>query len=267
MQNLNEGLLFDPALSAEIKDRFYYVDADPEFGQRLFFENSGGSLRLKASVEAQAKYQAFPDCPERLHDRSRALKKVQLHGIDDIMHIVFGASGGALISEMTASQAMFQIVGAILENCPGKSAVTSVLEHPSAYDAVKYYCDKTGKEFRVAQANPKTGGIDSANYDQADDGWEEREREIRAFLTGVLADHKGPWEFRYLAGRADRALTHLARAVDASTIMVGAKHPSGTERLREFVSGSVALRLSRHQHRPVVIVPLAVVDWKAPTQW
>ena len=137
-----------------------YVDADPEFGQRLFFENSGGSLRLKASVEAQAKYQAFPDCPERLHDRSRALKKVQLHGIDDIMHIVFGASGGALISEMTASQAMFQIVGAILENCPGKSAVTSVLEHPSAYDAVKYYCDKTGKEFRVAQANPKTGGID-----------------------------------------------------------------------------------------------------------
>ena len=160
MQNLNEGLLFDPALSAEIKDRFYYVDADPEFGQRLFFENSGGSLRLKASVEAQAKYQAFPDCPERLHDRSRALKKVQLHGIDDIMHIVFGASGGALISEMTASQAMFQIVGAILENCPGKSAVTSVLEHPSAYDAVKYYCGKTGKEFRVAQANPKTGGID-----------------------------------------------------------------------------------------------------------
>ena len=162
MQNLNEGLLFDPALSAEIKDRFYYVDADPEFGQRLFFENSGGSLRLKASVEAQAKYQAFPDCPERLHDRSRALKKVQLHGIDDIMHIVFGASGGALISEMTASQAMFQIVGAILENCPGKSAVTSVLEHPSAYDAVKYYCDKTGKEFRVAQANPKTGGVDVA---------------------------------------------------------------------------------------------------------
>ena len=99
MQNLNEGLLFDPALSAEIKDRFYYVDADPEFGQRLFFENSGGSLRLKASVEAQAKYQAFPDCPERLHDRSRALKKVQLHGIDDIMHIVFGASGVAHLGD------------------------------------------------------------------------------------------------------------------------------------------------------------------------
>ncbi len=115
-----------------------------------------------------------------------------------------------------------------------------------------------------ADGSVRHSGLDP---DQADDSWEQSEAQIRAFLGEVLADHAGPWTFHYLAGRADRALTHLARAVDASTIMVGAKHPSGTERLREFVSGSVALRLSRHQHRPVVIVPLAVVDWKAPTQW
>lgn len=160
MDNHIHGLLFPEALSAEIKERFYYVDADPEFGERLFFENSGGSLRLKASVEEQAKYQAFADCPERVHNRSLALKKVQLKGISDIMQVVFGVNDGALITEMTASQAMFQMVGAILENVPGGSAVTSVLEHPSAFDAVEYYCAKTGKEFRVAQANPRTGGID-----------------------------------------------------------------------------------------------------------
>lgn len=160
MENFRHGVLFDPQLSKEIKDRFYYVDEDPDFGRRLFFENSGGSLRLKASVQEQAKYQAFADCPERLHARSRELKKVQLKGIEDIMQIILGAKGGALITEMTASQAMFQMVGAILENVEGDSAVTSVLEHPSAFDAVKYYCGKTGKEFRVAQANPKTGGID-----------------------------------------------------------------------------------------------------------
>lgn len=107
-------------------------------------------------------------------------------------------------------------------------------------------------------------GIDP---DQADDSWEDRERRIRSFLAEVLDGHDGPWEFRYLAGRADRALTHLARAVDASTIVVGAKHPSSTERFREFLAGSVAVRLTRHQHRPVLIVPLAVVDWKAPTKW
>ncbi len=103
--------------------------------------------------------------------------------------------------------------------------------------------------------------------DQADDDWEERERAIRAFLTETLADHAGPWEFRYLAGRPDRALTHLARAVDASAFIVGARRPSSSERLREFLAESVALHLSRHQHRPVIIVPVAVVDWKAPAPW
>ena len=103
--------------------------------------------------------------------------------------------------------------------------------------------------------------------DRADDVWLQRERDIRGFLGDVLVDHQGRWEFRYLAGRADRALTHLARAVDASAIIVGATRPSSTERLREFMAGSLSLHLSRHQHRPVMVVPLSVVDWKAPTPW
>lgn len=160
MSDSCEKFMFSKSLSEEIKNRFYYVDADPEFGERLFFENSGGSLRLKESVLKQAEYQAYPDCPERTHNRSLDLKRVQLQGIDDIMKVVFGAKDGALLSEMTASQVMFQMVGAILENCPGDNAVTSVMEHPSAFDAVKYYCDKTGKEFRVVGANPASGRIE-----------------------------------------------------------------------------------------------------------
>ncbi len=103
--------------------------------------------------------------------------------------------------------------------------------------------------------------------DLADDSWQLREAQLQQFLSEALSEHKGPWEFRYLAGRPDRALTHLARAVDASAIIVGARHPQPTERLREFLSESVALHLSRHQHRPVLIVPVKVVDWKAPTPW
>lgn len=160
MQEYKDGLLFSQELTREIKDRFYYVDADPEFGERLFFENSGGSLRLKAAVEKQAEYQAFADCPERIHNRSLKLKQVQLNGINDVMNVIFGAKSGSLITELTASQAMFQIVGAIMENCGGDNAVTSVMEHPSAFDAVAYYCGKTGKELRVAQANPGSGRIE-----------------------------------------------------------------------------------------------------------
>jgi len=115
-----------------------------------------------------------------------------------------------------------------------------------------------------ADGTVRHSGLDP---DQVDDAWQERERAIRAYLGELLARHRGPWEFRFLAGRADRALTHLARAVDASAIVVGARNPSAGERFREFLAGSVAVRLSRHQHRPVIVVPLAVVDWKAPTPW
>lgn len=35
------------------------------------------------------------------------------------------------------------------------------------------------------------------------------------------------------------------------------------ERVRAIAEDSVAVHLAHHQHRPVVIVPLTVVDWKA----
>ena len=38
------------------------------------------------------------------------------------------------------------------------------MEHPSAFDAVEYYCKKTGKEMRVIPADPATGAIDPEQY-------------------------------------------------------------------------------------------------------
>jgi nucleotide-binding universal stress UspA family protein len=100
--------------------------------------------------------------------------------------------------------------------------------------------------------------------DAADpDAWRTRHQQIVEFLTGVLADSPVPWHVRYLAGRADRALTHLARTVDAAGFVVGTRAPGPGSRMREAVTGSVALRLSHHQHRPVLVVPLQVVDWHA----
>lgn len=154
------GLLFDEELRKELKDKFYYTDADPIHGARLFFENSGGSLRLKRCVEAKAEIERFPDCPERIHERSLYLKGLVERGTREILEIIFGAKSGALITELTASQAMFHMVGLIMENIPGTNAVVSSLEHPSAFDAIEFYCQKTGKELRVIPANKKTGGID-----------------------------------------------------------------------------------------------------------
>lgn len=153
---------FQPDLQAEIKNRFFFVNEDYKGRKRQFFENSGGSLRLKAAVEEKARLERIPDCPERIHDTSMMLKKVKADGIKDIMEVIFGATPGkgALVTELTASQCMFQIVRAIMENAPGTNAVTTSIEHPSAFDSVQLYCQRTGREFRVAMANPVTGGVE-----------------------------------------------------------------------------------------------------------
>ncbi|OLT46183.1 universal stress protein [Cellulosimicrobium sp. CUA-896] len=98
--------------------------------------------------------------------------------------------------------------------------------------------------------------------DAADDAWEAARDALRVQVGAALADEDVAWELSYLAGRPDRALTHLARAVDAAVIVVGTRTPGTGARLRELVDGSVAAHLAHHQHRPVLTVPLAVVDWK-----
>ena len=103
--------------------------------------------------------------------------------------------------------------------------------------------------------------------DAVDDSWRDRETVLRGYLGEVLDGTEATWHFRYLAGRPDRALTHLARAIDASAFVVGTHTPGATGRWHDFVDSSVAARLSHHQHRPVLVVPLHVVDWHSKLPW
>jgi len=160
MQDFNNGIFFPPMLQKEIRSRFCLINEDPDFGRRLFFENSGGSLRLQAAVDAKTQYDPYPDCPERDHNRSLILKQARLDGIDDIMHVLFGAKSGQLIVSLTASQVIFQMVRTIAENVRGTNLITSILEHPSAFDATQYYAQKMGMELRVVYPNPVTGCIE-----------------------------------------------------------------------------------------------------------
>ena len=52
--NTEHGMLFPEEYQKHLKSQFCYADTDPLYGPRLFFENSGGSLRLRAAVEAKA---------------------------------------------------------------------------------------------------------------------------------------------------------------------------------------------------------------------
>lgn len=161
IENLAQGKVFPDVLQKNIREKFYNVENDPIMGERLFFENAGGSLRLKAAVEAHNRIEALPDNPGRLHATALMLQDIQNAGLSDV-RVIFNAASGSILTSLTASQVMFQMTGAIAENVPGKNIVTTNIEHPSAYDAAKMYAEKMGMEFRVAQANPRTGGVDVA---------------------------------------------------------------------------------------------------------
>jgi cysteine desulfurase/selenocysteine lyase len=159
--NLNDfpqGILFSPELQKQVRDRFCNVDAD-SFGKRIFFENSGGSLRLKSCIQAVADVDSHPDCPGRHQAQADVQDQAVKNGYKDL-RIIFNTEKGSLITCLSASQVMFNIVQAIATNVPGKNMVVSVLEHPSAFDSVQYYAEKCGLELRVLESNPATGGID-----------------------------------------------------------------------------------------------------------
>ncbi len=61
MANHPEGILFPETLQREIKDKFLYVDRDPDIGERLMFDNAGGAFRLKKAVERAIEVDSVPD--------------------------------------------------------------------------------------------------------------------------------------------------------------------------------------------------------------
>jgi len=159
MNHYPDGKLFSTELQKEVKEKFFYVDEDPDIGKRLFFDNAGGALRLKAAVERFAEIDAIPDCPERIHKMALRLQKIQKDGISDAK-LIFNAKDGSIVTGLTASKIIFDMVRAVSENVDGTNMVTSVLEHPSAFDCMEYYAKKTNRELRVAMSNPLTGGVD-----------------------------------------------------------------------------------------------------------
>ena len=71
-QTLKNGL-FTPELLKEIRGLFIYPDRDPYTGQRVYWEASGGSLRLKSVVDTITREAALPDELYRFNPASDAV--------------------------------------------------------------------------------------------------------------------------------------------------------------------------------------------------
>lgn len=153
------GQLMPADLVRQIKDKYYYVDVDPvENKRRLFFDNSGGSFRLKAASEAFKRVDDLPNCGGHGGVVSDYLDALRTQCCED-MATMWNAEGGCIVTDMTASMIVYDVSDTIIENVPGTNVVTTELEHPSAFDGCERACKRYGKELRVAKTDPVTGTI------------------------------------------------------------------------------------------------------------
>ena len=153
--------MFSEEELAEIRAQFYYVDEDYYGRKRLFFDNAGGSLRLKKAEEAFRRIDSMPDASEHSNSLALELAALEDRGREDIKHVIFNAKSGTIYPTYTASQIAMEMVRVILENAKGTNVVTTMLEHPSVFDAARMYSEKHGMELRVAGVNKETGGVDA----------------------------------------------------------------------------------------------------------
>ncbi|MFT4051065.1 MAG: universal stress protein [Microbacterium sp.] len=80
--------------------------------------------------------------------------------------------------------------------------------------------------------------------------------QVKAAVASALGDLGVDWTVRQLVGDPALALKHLAEQEQARLIVVGTRRRGLGESIREFFTGSVAVRLAHRQTRPILVVPL-----------
>lgn len=80
--------------------------------------------------------------------------------------------------------------------------------------------------------------------------------DVQNEATAALDGETVSWSVRQVMGDPALALIQLADEIGASLLVVGTRKRGLGESVREFLTGSVAARLTHRQHRPVLVVPL-----------
>jgi len=159
--------LFPAALSREIRAQFHHVETCPVTGRpRIFFENGGGSLKLKSAIARDGEISAIPDQEQRDNEASRYLSKVLNDGRADL-RLFFGASGGQVISGETGTKLLWRFIRSVALSAPPGPFLSSSLEHPASFDAAKYWADRTGRERRTIKLDIRTGTVTPEDYAKA----------------------------------------------------------------------------------------------------
>lgn len=159
---MNSLSVFNNGLVKKIRSHFVYVDRDPFSGKRIFFENAGGTLRLKSVLETTNEYTAIPDNAGRSNPASKIIDQAIAKGREDIA-LLLGAKSGRIIAEQSTTDMIFRVLNTITNTYNKGNMVVSNLDHPSSYDANRKISQRYGMEYRIAEIDPVTGQVPIEN--------------------------------------------------------------------------------------------------------
>ena len=156
--------MFEGNLMTQIRDRFHHVDTCPYQGERIFFENAGGSLTLKSVVETNTYFASIPDNQGRDNPASHELVRVINQARDD-MRCFLGVDDGPVFVGESGTELLFRLVrAAVLGSAEGGNIVGSTLEHPATVSACKRWGGIAGKEYRAVKHNNETATVTADDY-------------------------------------------------------------------------------------------------------
>ena len=151
-------------LIESIREKFMHVETCPFEGERIFFENAGGSLRLKSVVETSALYASYPDNQGRENEASKALVRSIENGKSK-MRLFFNADSGDVIVGESGTELLFRLIRtAALELPRGGTMLSSTLEHPASMSAMKKWAKNTLRSHIIVEHDDELGTVDEKAY-------------------------------------------------------------------------------------------------------
>ena len=151
-------------LIESIRKKFMHVETCPFEGERIFFENAGGSLRLKSVVETSALYASYPDNQGRENEASKALVRSIENGKSK-MRLFFNADRGDVIVGESGTELLFRLIRtAALELPRGGTMLSSTLEHPASMSAMKKWAKNTIRSHIIVEHDDELGTVDEKAY-------------------------------------------------------------------------------------------------------
>ncbi len=151
-------------LIESIRKKFMHVETCPFEGERIFFENAGGSLRLKSVVETSALYASYPDNQGRENEASKALVRSIENGKSK-MRLFFNAYRGDVIVGESGTELLFRLIRtAALELPKGGTMLSSTLEHPASMSAMKKWAKNTLRSHIIVEHDDELGTVDERAY-------------------------------------------------------------------------------------------------------